>query len=53
MFVVDEDQNQAINSEITLRELWLILKPLKATTPGPDGISKTYLKKLFDIMGPQ
>jgi len=52
MFVVDADQNNSIHKELTLQELWQTLKPLKATTPGPDGISNTYLKKLFDILGP-
>jgi Reverse transcriptase (RNA-dependent DNA polymerase) len=52
MFSVDNDQNELINADITLNELWLTLKGLKATTPGPDGISNAYLKKLFDIIGP-
>ncbi len=52
MFVVDPEINDVINSPITLHELWLALRPLKATTPGPDGISNTYLKKLWDIIGP-
>jgi hypothetical protein len=52
MFTVNEGVNQTINSEITVNELWGTLKPLKATTPGPDGMSNTYLKKLWDIIGP-
>jgi hypothetical protein len=52
MFTVDNEHNEQINAEITLNELWLTLKGLKATTPGPDGISNAYLKKLFDIIGP-
>jgi hypothetical protein len=52
MFTVDDDSNQNIKIDITLNELWLTLKSLKATTPGPDGISNTYLKKLFEIIGP-
>jgi hypothetical protein len=28
------------------------LRSLKATTPGPDGMSNVYLKKLWDIIGP-
>ncbi len=52
MFTVEQDINDAINSPLTLNELWLSLKSLKATTPGPDGISNTYLKKLWDIFGP-
>jgi hypothetical protein len=52
MFTVEQADNDHIKSEITLAELWATLKPLKATTPGPDGISNLYLKKLWDIMGP-
>ena len=52
MFSVDEELKQNIHAEITLNELWKTLKSLKATTPGPDGISNTYLKKLLDILGP-
>ena len=39
MFTVDDDQNQSIKNDITLHELWQTLRPLKATKPGPDGIS--------------
>jgi hypothetical protein len=52
MFKVEQPENDAISTDITLEELWRTLKPLKATTPGPDGISNLYLKKLWDIMGP-
>jgi hypothetical protein len=52
MFSVDADLNNSINADITLNELWQTLKSLRATTPGPDGISNAYLKKLFDIVGP-
>jgi hypothetical protein len=52
MFTVNEGVNQTINSDITVNELWNILRSLKATTPGPDGMSNTYLKKLWDIIGP-
>jgi len=52
MFVVDAHQNETIDKEITLQELWQTLRSLKATTPGPDGISNSYLKKMFDILGP-
>ncbi len=37
---------------ITIGELWQTLKPTRATTPGPDGMSNTYLKRLWDIIGP-
>jgi len=52
MFTIDADLNDSIKADITLNELWQTLKTLRATTPGPDGISNTYIKKLFDIMGP-
>jgi len=52
MFVVDAYQNDTVNTEITLHELWQTLRTLKATTPGPDGISNSYIKKMFDILGP-
>jgi hypothetical protein len=52
MFTVEQNENDIIKSEIKLAELWTTLKPLKATTPGPDGISNLYLKKLWDVMGP-
>jgi len=52
MFTIEADLNDSIKADITLNELWQTLKSLRATTPGPDGISNTYLKKLFDIMGP-
>jgi exonuclease III len=52
MFTLPAEQNACINAPITLDELWSNLKGLKATTPGPDGLSNTYLKKLWDILGP-
>jgi hypothetical protein len=52
MFTVEQYVNESINTEITLAEMWNTLKSLKATTPGPDGISNLYLKKLWDIVGP-
>jgi hypothetical protein len=52
MFQVDGVTNEAVGAPGTLEELWLTLKPTKATTPGPDGLSNTYLKKLWTIMGP-
>jgi len=52
MFTVDNELNHHIATDITLPELWQTLKSLKATTPGPDGISNTFIKKLFDIIGP-
>jgi hypothetical protein len=52
MFTVDPTLAYAVNNPITLTELWETLKPLKDTSPGPDGISHIYLKKLWDIVGP-
>jgi hypothetical protein len=44
MFTVDPNDNDYISQPVTLEELWLNLKNTKATTPGPDGMSNTYLK---------
>jgi hypothetical protein len=52
MFTLQNNEATLVNSPITLAELWSTLKPLKDTTPGPDGISYAYLKKLWDIIGP-
>jgi hypothetical protein len=41
-----------IHAPITLAELWDTLKQTRATTLGPDDMSNTYLKKLWDILGP-
>ena len=32
--------------------MWSTIKPIRATTPGPDGISNLYIKKLWNILGP-
>jgi hypothetical protein len=52
MFTVDELHQRTISAPITLAELWAALKGVRATTPGPDGISNAYLKKLWDLVGP-
>jgi len=52
MFKIENNESEAITAPITLEELWLALKPLKDTAPGPDGISHIYLKKLWQILGP-
>jgi hypothetical protein len=52
MFKLEENEANIMNMPITLAELWLALKPLKDTAPGPDGITHIYLKKLWDILGP-
>jgi hypothetical protein len=52
MFTVDEAHSAAIDAPLTLAELWASLKSVRATTPGPDGISNLYLKRLWDLIGP-
>ncbi len=52
MFTVAPHDNEFISQPLTLEELWLNLKQTRATTPGPDGMSNIYLKKLWTIMGP-
>jgi endonuclease/exonuclease/phosphatase (EEP) superfamily protein YafD len=52
MFTVAPNDSNYISQPLTLEELWLNLKNTKATTPGPDGMSNIYLKKLWHIMGP-
>jgi hypothetical protein len=52
MFTVDPFYEQTIHAPITMHELWLTLRPTRATTLGPDGMSNNYLKNLWDIIGP-
>jgi hypothetical protein len=52
MFTVAPEDNVSISQPITLDELWRNLKNTKATTPGPDGLSNTYLKKFWHVLGP-
>jgi len=52
MFTVTDEENNYMARALTLDELWANLKNTKATTPGPDGMSNTYLKKLWSIAGP-
>jgi hypothetical protein len=52
MFRVDDGMDEYLCAPLTLGELWNTLKSTRATTPGPDGMSNTYLKKLWDIIGP-
>jgi len=52
MFLVEDGMDDFMCAPVTLNELWLTLKPTRATTPGPDRMSNTYLKKLWDIIGP-
>jgi hypothetical protein len=49
-FIVDMAKSLSIHAPITLEQLWATLKPTNATTPGPDGISKTKFKKLRDTI---
>ncbi len=51
MFTVGQNVNDNINADITMQELWFALKLQKTTTPSPDRISNTNLKKLWDIIG--
>jgi len=52
MFRVEEVADVGMAAPVTINELWSALKPTKATTPGPDGLSNTYLKKLWCVLGP-
>jgi hypothetical protein len=52
LFNLNEAEANSVNAPLTLQELWLTLRPLKDSAPGPDGISHIYLKKLWDIIGP-
>jgi len=52
MFRVEEEEDTLISKPVTMDELWATLKMTKATTPGPDGLSNTYLKKLWGLLGP-
>ncbi len=51
MFKVNDLQNAELSKPITKEELWFNLKSIRATTPGPDGISNTYIKKFWHIFG--
>jgi hypothetical protein len=50
MFELQAEEAKLMTTPITISELWAVLKPLKDTAPGPDGISHIYLKKIWDIM---
>jgi hypothetical protein len=52
IFEVTPMNEQAVHVPITLQELWALLYPTRPTKPGPDGMSNTYLKKLWNILGP-
>ncbi len=52
MFEVEPHEAASLDSPITLEELKEMLRPLKETAPGPDGISNLFIKKLWDILGP-
>jgi hypothetical protein len=52
MFTVQQNFQDNIHTLITLNEMWNTIKSIRATTPGPDGISNLYIKKLWYILGP-
>jgi Reverse transcriptase (RNA-dependent DNA polymerase) len=52
MFTVQQHFQDNIHAPITLEEMWNTIKSIRATTPGPDGISNLYIKKLWYILGP-
>ena len=52
MFTVQQHFQENIHAPITLDEMWNTIKSIRATTPGPDGISNLYIKKLWHILGP-
>jgi hypothetical protein len=52
MFELDQGDTTGLTNPLTTEELWAALKPLKDTAPGPDGIPHSYLKKLWDVLGP-
>ena len=52
MFTVQQHFHYNIHAPITLDEMWNTIKSIRATTPGPDGISNLYIKKLWYILGP-
>ncbi len=51
MFEVQQHFQDNIHAPITLEERWNTIKSIRATTPGPDGISNLYIKKLWYILG--
>jgi hypothetical protein len=52
MFTVQQQHQDSIHAPLTLDEMWNTIKSVRATTPGPDGISNLYIKKLWYILGP-
>ncbi len=52
LFTLQDHETAVVSAPITLADLWAVLKNLKDSAPGPDGISHTYLKRLWDILGP-
>jgi len=52
MFTVQQHLQDNIHAPITLDEMWNTIKSIRATTPGPDGISNLYIKKLWNTLGP-
>jgi hypothetical protein len=52
MFTVQQHLQDNIHAPITLDEMWNTIKSIRATSPGPDGISNIYIKKLWNTLGP-
>jgi len=52
MFMVQQHFQENIHAPITLDEMWNTIISIRATTPGPDGISNLYIKNLWHILGP-
>ena len=52
MFTVQQHFQDNIHAPITLGEMWDTIKSMRTTTPGPDGISNLYIKKLWNTFGP-
>jgi hypothetical protein len=48
MFPVQQHFQDNIHASITLEEMWNIIKPIRAMTPGPDGIENVYIKKTME-----
>ena len=52
MFTVQQHFQDNIHAPITLGEMWDTIKSIRTITPGPDGISNLYIKKLWNTFGP-
>jgi hypothetical protein len=52
MFTVQQQNQDGLHAPIAIDEMWSTIKSVRATTPGPDGISTLYINKLWDKLGP-